>query len=358
MNKQFIFVFGILVLIGALVFLKKNKKEPIFDWENQTIFQSNREKPRAHFFPFESKKYALLNNPEKSKHFESLNGDWKFSFSKNPTERPKDFYRVDYDDSEWSSINVPGHWELQGWSKPIYLDEEYPFPPDPPNIPHDRNEVGSYRKSFHYPVFWRGRDVFIRFSGVRSAFYLWINGEKVGYSQGSKTPAEFDITPYIKNGQNNVSVEVYRFSDGSYLEGQDTWRLSGIERDVHLYSVPKTRITDFNVLSGLDSSYLNGELKLGLSLASNELNKGKHVISAIVSKIGGNGKTVMDSTIKTKVSNEKTIWFEKIIKNVDPWNAENPSLYLLQITLSDPFGKILSIKILSPSLSVFRLRLS
>ena len=341
MNKQFIFVFGILVLIGALVFLKKNKKEPILDWENQTIFQSNREKPRAHFFPFESKKYALLNNPEKSKYFESLNGDWKFSFSKNPTERPKDFYRVDYDDSEWSSINVPGHWELQGWSKPIYLDEEYPFPPDPPNIPHDRNEVGSYRKSFHYPVFWRGRDVFIRFSGVRSAFYLWINGEKVGYSQGSKTPAEFDITPYIKNGQNNVSVEVYRFSDGSYLEGQDTWRLSGIERDVHLYSVPKTRITDFNVLSGLDSSYLNGELKLGLSLASNELNKGKHVISAIVSKIGGNGKIVMDSTIKTKVSNEKTIWFEKIIKNVDPWNAENPSLYLLQITLSDPFGKIL-----------------
>ena len=272
---------------------------------------------------------------------DSLNGDWKFSFSKNPKERPKDFYRIDYDDSKWSSINVPGHWELQGWSKPIYLDEEYPFPPDPPNIPHGRNEVGSYRKSFQYPVFWRGRDVFIRFSGVRSAFYLWINGEKVGYSQGSKTPAEFDITPYIKNGQNNVSVEVYRFSDGSYLEGQDTWRLSGIERDVHIYSVPKTRITDFNVLSGLDSSYLNGELKLGISLASDELNKGKHVISAILSKIGGNGKIVMDSTVKTKVSNEKTIWFEKTIKNVDNWNAENPSLYLLQITLADPFGKIL-----------------
>lgn len=341
MNKQFIFVFGILVLIGALIFLKKNKKEPIFDWENQSIFQSNRQKPRAHFFPFESKKYALLNNPEKSKYFESLNGDWKFSFSKNPKDRPKDFYRIDYDDSKWSSINVPGHWELQGWSKPIYLDEEYPFPPDPPYIPHDRNEVGSYRKSFQYPVFWRGRDVFIRFSGVRSAFYLWVNGEKVGYSQGSKTPAEFDITPYIKNGQNNVSVEVYRFSDGSYLEGQDTWRLSGIERGVHVYSVPKTRITDFNVLSGLDSSYLNGELKLGISLASNELNKGKHVISAILSKIGGNGKIVMDSTVKTKVTNEKTIWFEKTIKNIDNWNAENPSLYLLQITLTDPFGKIL-----------------
>ncbi|MBT3664819.1 hypothetical protein HN537_04235, partial [bacterium] len=171
MNKQYLFVFGILVLIGTLIFLKKNKKEPILDWENQSIFQSNRQQPRAHFFPFESKKYALLNNPEKSKYFESLNGDWKFSFSKNPKERPKDFYREDYDDSKWSSINVPGHWELQGWSKPIYLDEEYPFPPDPPNIPHDRNEVGSYRKSFQYPVFWRGRDVFIRFSGVRSAFY-------------------------------------------------------------------------------------------------------------------------------------------------------------------------------------------
>ena len=332
MNKQFIFIFGILVLIGALIFLKKNKKEPILDWENQSIFQSNREKPRAHFFPFESKKYALLNNPEKSKYFESLNGNWKFSFSRNPKDRQKDFYRLDYDDSKWSSINVPGHWELQGWSKPIYLDEEYPFPPDPPYIPHDRNEVGSYRRSFQYPVFWRGRDVFIRFSGVRSAFYLWVNGEKVGYSQGSKTPAEFNITPYIKNGQNNVSVEVYRFSDGSYLEGQDTWRLSGIERGVHVYSVPKTRIIDFSVLSGLDSSYLNGKLKLGISLASNELNKGKHVISAILSKIGGSGKIVMDSTGKTKVTNEKTIWFEKTIKNIDNWNAENPSLYLLQIT--------------------------
>ena len=341
MNRQFIYFIGTLVLIGTLLFLKKNNKEKILDWENQSVYQINREKPRAHFYSFESKKYALLNKPEKSKYFQSLNGDWKFSFSKNPKDRPRNFYRSDYDDSNWSLISVPGHWELQGWSKPIYLDEEYPFPPDPPNIPHEHNEVGSYRKSFQYPVFWRDRDVFIRFSGVRSAFYLWINGEKVGYSQGSKTPAEFDITPYIRNGRNNVSAEVYRFSDGSYLEGQDTWRLSGIERDVYIYSVPKTRITDFNVLSGLDSLYTNGEFRLGLNLASNELNNGKHVISSKLSRVGGNGKVVMDSTVKTKILNDKTIWFEKKIKDVDTWNAEAPNLYELQITLSDPFGKIL-----------------
>ena len=190
-------------------------------------------------------------------------------------------------------------------------------------------------------MFWRGRDVFIRLSGVSSSFYLWINGEKVGYSQGSKTPAEFNITQYVKNGQNNVSLEVYRFSDGSYLEGQDTWRLSGVERDIHIYSVPKTRIKDFSVISGLDSLYTDGEFKLGINLQSSESNTGKHVISALLSRREGRRNVVLDSTIKTKIDNDKTIWFESTIKKVDKWNAEEPNLYLLQVSLSDPFGKML-----------------
>ena len=211
----------------------------------------------------------------------------RFNFSKNPLERPLNFHQADFDDSQWPLINVPGHWELQGWSAPVYLDEEYLFPVNPPNVSVERNEVGSYRKTFQYPVFWRGRDVFIRLSGVSSSFYLWINGKKVGYSQGSKTPAEFNITQYVKNGQNNVSLEVYRFSDGSYLEGQDTWRLSGVERDIHIYSVPKTRIKDFSVFSGLDSLYIDGDFKLGINLQSSESNTGKHVISALLSRIEG-----------------------------------------------------------------------
>ena len=341
MSKQILSIIGILILVGGLIFINNNKKVFTYDWENQSVYNINREKPVAHFFPYETERYALIGKPEKSKFFISLNGEWHFYFSKNPNERPKEFYRPDFDISNWKKIDVPGHWELQGWSQPIYLDEEYPFPPSPPKIPIIRNEVGSYRKSFEYPAYWRDRDIFIRFSGVRSAFYCWVNGEKVGYSQGSKTPADFNITPYVNNGKNNISVEVYRYSDGSYLEGQDTWRLSGIERDVFIYSVPKTRVSDFFVQSGLDSIYKNGEFKLGVNLTSNESNTGKHVVRVLLSGIEEKIKTVYDSTYKTKIDSAQTIWFEKNIKNVMKWNAEQPNLYQLQITLSDPFGKVL-----------------
>jgi len=342
MTKQALSIIGILFLVGALILINNNKKKVLaHDWENQSIYNINREDPVAYFMPFETERYALNGDPEKSKFFKSLNGKWNFYFSNNPDQRPKAFYKPDFDISDWNTIDVPGHWELQGWSQPIYLDEEYPFPPNPPKVPNKRNEVGSYRRSFHYPAYWRGRDIFIRFSGVRSAFYIWINGQKVGYSQGSKTPAEFNITPFIKNGQNSVSVEVYRFSDGSYLEGQDTWRLSGIERDVHIYSVPKTRISDFFVQARLDTTYNNGIFKLGIDLTSNGTSTGKHVIRALLSSLGTKMETVYDTTYKTKVDSAQTIWFEKNIEKVMQWNAEQPNLYQLQLTISDPFGKIL-----------------
>ena len=177
MNRSFFIAFCIVILIGSLIFLKKNNLEPINDWENQSIFHINREPPRAHFYFYESERYAQVNDPKKSKYFISLNGKWRFNFSKNPLERPLNFHQTDFDDSKWPLINVPGHWELQGWSAPVYLDEEYLFPANPPNVSVERNEVGSYRKTFKYPVFWRGRDVFIRLSGVSSSFYLWIYGK-------------------------------------------------------------------------------------------------------------------------------------------------------------------------------------
>ena len=342
MNKQVLAIIGILLLVGGLIIINNNeKKVKTFNWEDQSVYNINRVEPTAHFIPYETERYALIGDPNKSKFFMSLNGKWNFHFSKNPSLRPKNFYSSDFDISDWKTIDVPGHWELQGWSQPIYLDEEYPFPPNPPQIPIEINEVGSYRKSFQYPAYWRGRDIFIRFSGVRSAFYCWINGRKVGYSQGSKTPAEFNITPYIKNGQNNVSVEVYRYSDGSYLEGQDTWRLSGIERDVFVYSVPKTRVSDFYVQSGLDTAYNDGIFKLGVNLISSESSSGKYVVRALLSSIGSKIETVYDTTYKTKIDSSQTIWFEKNINNVMKWNAEQPNLYQLQLTLSDPFGKIL-----------------
>ena len=342
MLRQVFSFIGILFLVIALIFIKQNnEKKMIHDWENPEIFQINRLKSHAHFFPYESDNLALINKPQKSKFYKNLNGDWKFKFSNNFHERPKEFYKPDFDISDWDIIKVPGHWELQGWSVPIYLDEEYPFPVNPPYVDSDKNEVGSYRTNFQCPSSWKGRDVFIKFGSVRSAFYLWINGQKVGYSQGSKTPAEFDITEYVKKGNNSVSVEVYRFSDGSYLEGQDTWRLSGIERDVSIFSLPKTRISDFFINADLDSIYKNGIFNLDIELINNQPITGKHVIKVLLSKPDSKGETVYDMTFKKNINLYEIIKIKEEIKGVMTWNAENPNLYKLQITLLDPFGKVL-----------------
>ena len=239
------------------------------EWEDPTIFGINKEPPRAHFFSYENLKLASQQIPDRSLYFQSLNGKWKFNFAKNVDQRPKNFFKSNFNDSNWPEIIVPGNWELMGWSFPIYLDEEYPFPVDPPFVPHNYNAVGSYRRSFTVSEDWNDREIFLKLGSVRSAFYLWINGGFVGYSQGSKTPAEFNITPFTKVGINNVSIEVYRFSDGSYLEGQDTWRVSGLERDVAVYARSKTRIADYFINADLDSTYKKGLFSINVDLINN-----------------------------------------------------------------------------------------
>ena len=267
--KNAIVLIFILMLVAAILMMKKEKKHEMNEhWENQTVFQINREEPRAHFFPFESEALALKNDKSLSNYFQSLNGEWKFHFAKDPTQKAKGFEQVDYEISHWDNIKVPGHWEMQGWSVPIYLDEEYPFTPNPPFVPHDYNAVGSYVKTFILDEEWKSRDIFIHFGGVRSAFYFWLNGEFVGYSQGSKTPAEFDITDKVKMGENRIAVQVYRFSDGSYLEGQDTWRVSGLEREVYLYSAPKIRIKDFFVKAELNEDLISGLLSIKIDISN------------------------------------------------------------------------------------------
>ena len=341
MKNQALIGVGIFALVAVLIFMKNvsgNKNIP--EWENPLIFQVNREEPRAHFFPFESGRLALKRDFEQSKFFEPLNGVWKFHFSPSPDQRPKSFHEPDFDASGWDDIKVPGHWELQGWSVPIYLDEEYPFPPDPPFVPRDYNSVGSYIRTFRIPSYWQDRDIFIRFSGVRSAFYVWINGQFVGYSQGSKTPAEFDITSYVSSGENKVAVEVYRFSDGSYLEGQDTWRVSGMERDVYVYSMPKVHITDFFARAGLDLKNKTGIFKLSIDLRNKERFTGNYLIRAVLTSSGRRTRTVYDSTASSVLDSITTVQFKTRVQNVIPWSAEDPHLYLLQVTLTDPYGKV------------------
>ena len=255
-----------------------------------------------------------------------MNGAWKFHFAKDPAQKAVGFEETDHDVSSWENINVPGHWEMQGWSVPIYLDEEYPFPPDPPFVPHDYNAVGSYVKTFELDENWNGRDIFIHFGGVRSAFYFWLNGEFIGYSQGSKTPAEFDITDKVITGDNRIAVQVYRFSDGSYLEGQDTWRVSGLERDVYLYAVPKTRISDLFVKAELNDDLKSGYFSLDIDFLQDDETAEEMTIKAVLT---GSSEILFDSTAVVK----KSILFEEVIDQINPWSAEYPYLYNLQINL-------------------------
>jgi beta-galactosidase len=215
--------------------------------ENPAIYEINKEPGRATFFHFESKELAKTNKLSQSANFQSLNGIWKFNWVRDPANRPKDFYKPEFDDSEWDDFSVPANWEINGYGIPIYLNHPYEFTyePNPPDIPDGYNPVGSYRKKFRIGNDWANHRIVLHFGAVKSAFFLWINGQKVGYSQGSKLPAEFDITDYIKIGNNLVALEVYRWSDGTYLECQDFWRISGIERDVYLMAEPKIRIVDF-----------------------------------------------------------------------------------------------------------------
>ena len=325
--KNAIVLIFILMLVAAILMMKKEKTHEMNDhWEDQTVFQINREEPRAHFFPFESEALALKNDKSLSNYFQSLNGEWKFHFAKDPTQKATGFEQVDYEVSHWDDITVPGHWEMQGWSVPIYLDEEYPFPPDPPFVPHDYNTVGSYVKTFELNELWNNRDIFIHFGGVRSAFYFWLNGEFVGYSQGSKTPAVFNITDKVISGENKVAVQVYRFSDGSYLEGQDTWRVSGLERDVYLYAVSRTRIADFFVKAELNDDLKSGYFSLDIDFLQDDETAEEMTIKAVLT---GSSNTLFDSTAVVK----KSILFETVIDHVNPWSAEDPYLYNLQINL-------------------------
>jgi len=227
------------------------------DWENPAVFERQRQPPHASYVPFSTLDGALSFDRGRSPYLLSLNGSWQFHWAPKPSERPVDFHRPGFDVSDWDEIEVPGNWELQGYGVPIYLDAGLPFAsePDPPFVNHDDNPVGSYVRSFSLPESWSEGEVFLHFAGVRSAMRLWVNGHEAGYSEGSKTPAEFRVTDYLNAGVNSVAVEVYRYSDGSYLEDIDYWRLSGIERDVFLFRTPEEHIRDFTVRASADGMF-------------------------------------------------------------------------------------------------------
>jgi beta-galactosidase len=314
------------------------------DWENSTLFEINKERAYATMIPLGLQEPNLNLSKESSPFVQMLNGNWKFNWAPKPADRPIDFFKTDYDISAWKEIPVPANWQLHGYGIPIYTNIVYPFKMDPPYIQHDNNPVGSYRHTFSVPESWEGKEIFLYFDGVKSAFYLWVNGVKVGYSQGSMTPAEFNISSYLNSGENILAVEVYRWSDGSYLEDQDMWRLSGIYRDVYMYAAPKQRISDFYITTDLDAQYRNAELKIATDIKnSSESEASNYKLKAYVFEKGdsqSNAKVILSSSVQVEAGREVTINLAKKFKSAKLWSAEIPNLYTLVLELLDESGTI------------------
>lgn len=305
------------------------------EWEDPSVNQLNRESMHAHFVPYASEKGALDKDISQIRRY-SLNGTWKFHFSKNPASRPASFYEDGYDITAWSDIQVPGSWKLQGFDAPIYTDTRYPFPPDPPYVPKDYNPVGSYKTTFTVPQTFDGHDVFLHFGGVESAFYCWVNGQFVGYSEDSRLSAEFLISKYLKPGENTLAVEVYRYSDGSYLEAQDYWRYSGIERDVMLIARPESRIRDFELKADLTNHYQDGVLDIKVLLDNKTVISG----TTVRLKLFDGDQLLVSSDLKVKNKQDSILSFYKVLPKVKRWTAETPELYTLVVSTVGKNGKI------------------
>ena len=349
------------LLLGAL-FVSPTQAQTMHDWENHHVLQINREPARAAFTPFSVRKGDCSM---------SLDGIWKFRWTPVPGERIIDFYQTDFNDKDWKDFPVPANWEVNGYGTPIYVSAGYPFKIDPPRVMgepkadyttyKERNPVGQYRRTFVLPVGWEADgQTFLRFEGVMSAFYVWINGERVGYSQGSMEPSEFNITDYLKTGENQIALEVYRYSDGSYLEDQDFWRFGGIHRSIHLIHTPDVRMRDYAIrtLPASAGNYKDFILQIDpqFSVYRGMTGKGytlqgvlKDASGKEIVKLQGEVEEILDLEHKASRMNEwypqrgprKTGRLSAIIKSPERWTAETPYLYKLHLTLQNAEGKVI-----------------
>lgn len=318
------------------------------EWNNNPdIFQLNRLKAHATSISYNSFDDALRGIRHESPYYQSLNGKWKFAFYETPEKRNEEFYNTDYDTTKWDQIGVPGHWQLQGYDYPQYTNVRYPWEETedikPPFAPTKYNPVGQYVKTFTVPNGWENQPVYISFQGVESAFYVWVNGDLVGYSEDTFTPAEFDLTPYLKEGENKLAVEVYRWCDASWLEDQDFWRLSGIFRDVYLYTTPIAHIQDFFVQTELDNQYEHANLKIQATVSNYEKQYTQGLI--FQAQLFNQDKEAVFSNpieyvLELNEKDEEEIVVSKFVENPLKWSAEHPNLYTLVISIKDVNGNI------------------
>ncbi len=288
------------------------------DWSNLKVLHKNTLPPRAHFFSYATEEEALSFNREQSE-FKSLNGTWKFHYATSPFEAPE---WASAEPLSWDEVKVPGMWQLQGYGRPLYTNVNYPFHVDPPNVPFE-NETGSYWRQFTTPTKWDGQQIRLRFEGVDSSFHVWVNGKEVGYSQGSRNPHEFDISSYLEpaGSVNTIAVRVYEFCDGSYIERQDQWLLSGIFRDVYLLAFPKDAIIDFKSIPELDDTLTSAVLRTSLKIQGADGD-------AITKLYSPDGSLIKEETAAASQTNTITVAGDSL----HLWSAENPVLYTVTVT--------------------------
>src|ERR1035437_6438722 len=323
--------------------------------ENPELLGINKEPYHATLMPYANLQEALLAKRHASSLSRSLNGLWKFNWVPRPEQRPVDFYKTDFDVSAWKEIQVPSNWEVQGYGTPFYRNNGYTIKRDFPHIMSEpeenytafkeRNPVGSYRREFDVPAEWVGRRTFITFDGVDCAFFLWVNGEKVGYSVNSRNAADFDLTKHLKAGKNMIAVEVYQYSSGTWLEDQDMWRLHGIFRNVTLWSAPQVHIRDFFVKQDLDKDYKDATVDV-MATIKNFGDKASNTQTLIATLYDKDGKEIAKGSAKGKEINskqEEVLNVKFNVVNPEKWTAETPNLYTVVLTNSE--GEILSSRV-------------
>ncbi len=332
-------------LISGMAYADSSSPQPAKPyWQDIQVVAVNKEKPRSSFMSYADRETALTSRFEKSPYYSLLNGTWKFFFVDSYKDLPQNITDPSVNTSSWDDITVPGNWEIQGHGIAIYTNHGYEFKPrnpQPPSLP-EANPVGVYRRDIEIPAGWDNRDIYLHIGGAKSGLYVYLNGKEVGYSEDSKNPAEFLINKYLQPGKNVLTLKLFRWSTGSYLECQDFWRLSGIERDVFLWSQPKASIQDFRVISTLDDTYTNGIFKLAVDLKNHtqetkNLNVGYELLDA-----KGNLVTSEANDIWVSPVGPQTASFEHDLKNVAPWSAEHPNLYKLLMTIKED-GKVIEV---------------
>lgn len=306
------------------------------EWKDPSVNSINREPMHASFFAYENKEKAIADVKEKSGKYLSLNGMWRFQWVPDLTDRPTDFFKLNYDDKAWDQIEVPGIWEMHGYGDPLYVNQRYEWDylmkPEPPVTPQKNNHVGSYRREIEIPDNWTGQEVVLHLGAVSPNIYVWVNGRFVGYSEDSKLESEFNITPYIKKGKNLIAFQIFRWCDGKYVECQDFWRFTGISRDVYLYARNKERIADYQATALLTEDNRKGTLSINASLSS-PVNSSKILFEL---------KNDKNETIwKEEKPARKNLTINASFEEVAPWSAEQPNLYTLHISLFNSKGTLL-----------------